>query len=70
MDTRPHDRQNLLWVRRPRLGDQMSAWIATALTIAISAVSTITDVNAALARREARTTVSICQPDSISARFP
>ena len=42
----PYDEQNLLQVRHPRLGAQMSAWIATALAVAIGAMSAITSVNA------------------------
>jgi hypothetical protein len=42
----PYDEQNLLQVRHPCLGAQMSAWIATALAVAIGAMSAITSVNA------------------------
>ena len=42
----PYDAQNLLQVRRPRLGAQMSAWIATALAVVAAAMSTITAVSA------------------------
>jgi hypothetical protein len=42
----PYGEQNLLQVRHPRLGAQMSAWIATALAVAIGAMSAITSVNA------------------------
>jgi hypothetical protein len=42
----PYDEQNLLQVRRPRLGAQMRAWIATALAVAIGTMSAITSVNA------------------------
>src|ERR1700730_7036183 len=42
----PYDEQTLLQVPHPRLGAQMSAWIATALAVAIGAMSAITSVNA------------------------
>src|SRR5262249_60686941 len=42
----PHNGQNLLRGRRPRLGAGTSAWIVTALPVAVSAMSAITAVNA------------------------
>src|SRR6478672_8219850 len=46
----PYEEQNLLQERRPRLGAQMSAWIATALAVAIGAMSAITSVSAEVLR--------------------
>jgi hypothetical protein len=46
MDMRMMVRQNSHRVRYPRLGAQMSAWIATAFAVAITAGSAITAANA------------------------